>query len=151
MKGSVAFTNCVLVLLLASLVGLGGCQAVGDFFKIGKTQFFSADKVIKAPDRTSINPILPSIGMADVSQEIIPNATFPTEGDWEYSDTDYIIGPTDFLQIQIMDLFQEGMETPLQREVADSDFIAVLQNAVGRRRGYGDADNRREIAHWRSE
>jgi len=113
------YANFGLAILLAGTVCLGGC----DFFKTDRSRFLSPNKVIKSPDYSPINPILPNIGIVDQSQELVPNATFPTRGDWEYSDKDYVIGPTDFLEIRILDLFQEGLETPLQREVSASGYI----------------------------
>jgi len=70
-----------------------------------------------------INPILGSIGPTDRSQDVLPNATFPREGDWSYTDQDYIIGPTDIVDVSILDLFNEGLETVLRRQVSDSGYI----------------------------
>jgi protein involved in polysaccharide export with SLBB domain len=83
----------------------------------------SPDKVVAPVTGSPINPILSSIGPADRSQEVLPNATFPREGDWSYTDEDYIIGPTDIVDISILDLFNEGLETVLRRQVSDSGFI----------------------------
>ncbi|GAG25269.1 unnamed protein product, partial [marine sediment metagenome] len=89
----------------------------------GRHRFISPDKLIQPPERSPINPILSSTSLVDQTQELIPNATFPTEGDWEYIEQDYVIGPTDVLVISIMDLFQEGLETPMRREVSDTGYI----------------------------
>jgi len=108
---------CFLVLLV------GGCKPVQDFFKTDRHRLFGPDKVIVAPEDTTINPILPSVGMGDEAQELVPNATFPTEGDWSYDPKDYVIGPTDVLDISILDLFQQGLETVLRRQVSDSGYV----------------------------
>jgi protein involved in polysaccharide export with SLBB domain len=87
------------------------------------TRFLSPDKIIAPVSGSPINPILSSIGPTDRSQEVLPNATFPREGDWSYTDEDYIIGPTDIVDISILDLFNEGLETVLRRQVSDSGYI----------------------------
>jgi len=109
--------------ILAAGVCLSGCAEVSEFTKTDRYRFLSPEKVIEPPERSPINPILPSIGLVDQSQEIVPNATFPREGDWSYTDEDYVLGPTDVVNISILDLFQEGLETVLQREISASGYI----------------------------
>jgi protein involved in polysaccharide export with SLBB domain len=109
--------------LTAAAVFLGGCDAIADWTKTDAHRFFSPDEMVAPPERSPINPILNSISLVDQTQELVPNATFPTEGDWEYVEQDYVIGPTDVLDISILDLFQEGLETPLRREVSDTGYI----------------------------
>jgi protein involved in polysaccharide export with SLBB domain len=111
------------VAVLGLLVTLGGCEAVGDFFKTDATRFLGPEKVIRQPEGSPINPILASIGPTDRSREIVPGAEFPREGDWEYTDEDYIIGPTDILDVSVLDLFAEGLETVLRRQVSASGYI----------------------------
>jgi len=100
-------------------VSLAGC----DLLKTDRSRFLSPDKVIKAPARSSVYPILPSLSPADPYSQVLPNATFPSEGDWTYTDEDYVIGPTDILDISVLDLFSEGLETVVRREVSASGFI----------------------------
>jgi len=108
------------------LASMSGCSEVQDFFKTDMSRFLSPDKVINSSATGSpINPIYSSVGPTDITQELVPNATFPREGDWEYMDTDYVIGPTDVVDISILDLFQEGLETTLRREVSASGFISL--------------------------
>lgn len=102
---------------------LAGCEAVADWTKTDQYRWLSPDKFIEPPERSPLNPILSSTSLVDQTQELVPNATFPAEGDWEYVEKDYVIGPTDVLIISIMDLFQEGMETPMRREVSDTGYI----------------------------
>ncbi len=113
---------------------LGGCGTLSELAKAGKTglsewtktdshRLFSPDKMIEPPNRSPINPILDSVSLADQTQELVPNATFPAPEDLEYVEKDYVIGPTDVLNVAILDLFQEGLETVLQREVSDTGFI----------------------------
>ncbi len=96
-----------------------------DFFKTDRTRLLGPEKVVRQPagDGMPINPILPSIGVVDQVDELVPNATFPQMEDLEYSDEDYVIGPSDILEVRILDLFQEGLETPVQRQVTESGYI----------------------------
>ena len=105
------------------LLLVGGCADPANWWKTDITRFLSPDKVIAPVPGSPINPILSSIGPTDRSQEVLPNATFPREGDWSYTDEDYIIGPTDIVDISILDLFNEGFETVLRRQVSDSGYI----------------------------
>jgi protein involved in polysaccharide export with SLBB domain len=107
----------------AAMAGGGGCSAIADWTKTDPHRFLSPDQFVEPPERSPINPILNSISLVDQTQELVPNATFPTEGDWEYVEKDYVIGPTDVVDISIMDLFQEGLETLMRREVSDTGFI----------------------------
>ena len=109
-------------ILLATLT-CAGCKQVSNWTKTDYYRFFSPDKTILQPERSPINPILNSTSLIDQTPELVPNATFPTEGDWEYTEKDYVMGPTDILGISILDLYQEGLETVLQREVSDTGFI----------------------------
>jgi len=120
------------VTFLLSGAGLfvGGCsdktmEWAKDFFKTDSSRFMAPEKLIraKAHGHMPISPILPSVSMTDQSQELVPNATFPREGDWTYSAADYIIGPTDILDISILDLFAEGLETTLRRQVSAGGFV----------------------------
>ena len=117
-KTTLSGVLCVVFLLLG-----GGCADPADWWKTDITRFLSPDKVIAPVSGSPINPILSSIGPTDRSQEVLPNATFPREGDWSYTDEDYIIGPTDIVDISILDLFNEGLETVLRRQVSDSGYI----------------------------
>jgi len=119
------FSSAVLMLVLV-LACAGGCTKVQDFFKTDMSRFLSPDKVINSSATGApLNPIYESVGPTDITQDLVPNATFPREGDWEYMDTDYVIGPTDVVDISILDLFQEGLETTLRREVSASGFISL--------------------------
>lgn len=111
---------------LAVLVCMSGCAKLQDFFKTDRHRFLGPEKVVRPPTTGQpINPIYTSIGPADSSQELVPNATFPREGDWEYVDSDYVLGATDVVNITILDLFYEGVETPLQRTVSTSGHISL--------------------------
>ncbi len=116
-------TTLALGLALAALACIGGCAKVANFLKTDMTRFFSPERVVKQPRGTPINPIFSSIGPADTSQEMVPNATVPREEDWTYTDTDYLIGPSDYVNIMVMDLFIPGQESVVQRRVSNSGFI----------------------------
>ena len=116
-------TNLSGVVCVVSLLLGGGCANPADWWKTDSTRFLSPDKVIAPVSGSPINPILSSIGPTDRPQDVLPNATFPREGDWSYTDEDYIIGPKDILDISIMDLLNDGQENMLRRQVSDSGYI----------------------------
>jgi len=122
-KTSKALTQRLLVVAVCVLPVLGGCAKLGDWTKTSMYRFLGPEKVIEPPEGSPINPILGSTGPADRSQEIIPNSEPPREGDWEYSDEEYVIGPTDIVDISILDLFAEGLETVLRRQVTNAGYI----------------------------
>ncbi len=104
----------------------GGCAPrARDFFKTDKFRFLAPDQVVAPPDHPLVNPILQSIGTGDQHQELVPRATFPTAADLKYSDRDYVIGPTDVLDVGILDLFSPGVEAVLRRPVSESGFLSL--------------------------
>jgi len=112
--------------LLAGTVFVGGCRdwdAMEGFFKTGWSRLLNPSKVIRTPDDSPRNPILPNIGLTDQTEERLPNSTLPAEEDYFYDEKDYVIGPTDIVSIGIMDLFVEGQESYLQREVSTTGYI----------------------------
>lgn len=118
-KGSERIASAATICLLL-MIGLGGCDSV---FKTDQYRFLSPSDVIHRPDRSAINPILSSVSMADQTQEMPPNATFPQEDDLVYTDRDYMIGPTDVVDVGVLDLFQQGLESVLRREVSTGGTI----------------------------
>jgi len=102
-----------------------GCDAVRNALKTDRTRFLSPEKVIRAPSRSPINPILPWVGSADEAQDLVPGSTLPTPADLVYDDRDYLIGPTDILDVSVLDLFQVGQEAVLRREVSASGHIRL--------------------------
>jgi polysaccharide export outer membrane protein len=114
--------------MVAGLAVLAGCDSLNQFnqkfWKTDKYRFLDPSATVRRPDRPLVNPILPSVGLADQTEDVPPNATFPRDPeDYQYSEKDYIIGPTDVLDIGIMDLFQQGAESTLRREVTNAGFI----------------------------
>jgi protein involved in polysaccharide export with SLBB domain len=109
--------TCLAVLCVA------GCEAIQDFFKTDDSRWLAADLVIKAPSRGHVDPIRRSIGPADERTDMVPNAVPPAEEDYTYREEDYVIGPTDLLDITVMDLYQPGVEQLLRREVSDAGYI----------------------------
>ncbi|MBN1943314.1 MAG: polysaccharide biosynthesis/export family protein [Phycisphaerae bacterium] len=103
--------------------GCGGDNAAERFFKTGRGRFLSPDKPLLQPDEAQVNWIIQSTGEMDKTEELYPDATRPGPEDWIYSDSDYVIGPTDVLGISVQDLYYEGVETMLQREVSNSGYI----------------------------
>lgn len=119
-------TRSVLAWLLAGTVFVGGCRdwdPAESFFKTGWSRFLDASKPIRTPEGSPVNTILPSVGLADQTEERLPNSTLPAEEDYIYDDKDYVIGPSDVVSIGIMDLFVEGTESLLQREVSATGYV----------------------------
>jgi len=111
---------------MGALVLLGGCSIEGfiDGWKTDTSRWASPDKVVKAPDGPNpVRAIDRNIGIADQEEDRIAGSTLPRHGDFEYSAADYKIGPGDILDISVLDLFNEGLETVLRRQVTESGFI----------------------------
>lgn len=109
---------------LAALCSLAGCsQEMANWWKTDMHRFLAPEQVVRPPEGSPINPILGSIGPTDRTEDIVPNATMPREGDWTYSDKDYVVGPTDIVDISILDLFADGLETVLRRQVTNTGFV----------------------------
>lgn len=110
------------------MILLGGCECS----KTSWWRFLDPSAVVRAPDNNLTNPIYPSASTADETQELPPGATGPTRDDLAYSTRDYVIGPNDILDISVLDLFAEGLETVLRRQVTEGGTIdmPLLPNAV---------------------
>lgn len=113
--------------LLPALALVITCLAGCDSFKTDKYRFLSPDKPVRTPKRSPVSPILPSLSAADPGSDRLPNSTLPRSEDWVYSDREYVIGPSDVLDISVLDLYSEGMETVLRREVSASGYIDLPQ------------------------
>ena len=115
------------MVVLAAAVFLSGCQGISDkiskALETDKYRFLDASKIIAPQDGSPVTPIYSNSGDADITEELPPNATLPTSEDLTYSDRDYIIGPTDILDISILDLLENGIETVLRRQVTTSGHI----------------------------
>ncbi len=64
-----------------------------------------------------------SMSVADEHQELLPNATPPREEDYYYTKTDYVIGPTDVVNVTIQGLSGPDSSEVFPREVSDSGYI----------------------------
>ncbi|MCL2701204.1 MAG: polysaccharide biosynthesis/export family protein [Phycisphaerae bacterium] len=79
--------------------------------------------LVKSPTDPLTLAISPTASAADVDEELPPNATFPLPEDLLSELRDYRIGPEDMVDIGILDLYQEGLETLLRRQVSQSGII----------------------------
>ncbi len=113
--------------LLPALALVIVCLAGCDSFKTDKYRFLSPDKAVRAPKRSPVSPILPSLSAADPGSDLLPNSSFPRAEDWVYTDREYVIGPGDVLDISILDLYSEGMETIIRREVSANGYVDLPQ------------------------
>lgn len=112
-----------LLILLAAMLPFSGCGAVDKWLKTSKFRFLDPHSVVVTPPRTPVIPILPNASPADPSEDVLENSVFPQESDYIYSASDYVIGPTDVIDIGILDLFQPGLETTVRRQVEASGYI----------------------------
>jgi protein involved in polysaccharide export with SLBB domain len=119
----------ILVIVCVAGIGLTGCERgqMESFFKTGKWRFLSPDKPVAQPDQTLVMPIVGNYNALDAGDGPYPNAVRPNDADLVYQDTDYLIGVTDILDISILDLYAEGLETLLRREVTESGYIDLPQ------------------------
>ena len=103
----------------AFLASLSGCEG----YDWGLHNWFNPSQPFRKPDQATVNLIYDRVGPADQTTELVPNATFPTAEDLEWAEADYRIGPSDILRVSVLDLFQEGLETVLDRQVSHSGYI----------------------------
>jgi protein involved in polysaccharide export with SLBB domain len=106
-----------LLLLAVGIVGLvfvAGCDT---------NRFLDPSMVVQQPNQSPIRPIEIGMSAADYGGETYPNSSPPTDEDLKFRAEDYVIGPNDVLEVRIMDLFEPGVEYPLQRQVSASGYI----------------------------
>jgi hypothetical protein len=80
---------------------------------------------IAAGEQSDVVPVVTQVDPLEDVHETLPNSEPPTVEDLSWSDDDYLVGPRDFLTIQIKDLYMEGQLMPLDREVSDDGFIML--------------------------
>lgn len=107
--------------LAATLMAGAGCRDMN----IGWWNWSDPGKPIRTPDRATVNPIFSQVGPTDQTRELVPNATMPKPEDLVYTEEDYVIGPTDFLTVEVLDLFQEGVPMMLPRQVTHSGHLSL--------------------------
>ncbi|MCD4824681.1 MAG: SLBB domain-containing protein [Phycisphaerae bacterium] len=112
-----------LMLPVIVLVAVAGC----DQGIISQYRFLQPDKPIAKPDQAEVSWIIDTMSDLDKSSDLFPNSVKPGPQDWIYGDVDYVIGATDVLDISVLDLYAEGLETLLRREVSDSGYIDLPQ------------------------
>ena len=107
-------------IMLVAVFLLGGCDPKTDWYR-----WLNPSDTIKTPSkgRAPVMPIMPTLVPAEYDEELPPNYTLPKEGDWSYTNKDYLIGPRDIIDISVLDLYAEGQETILRRQVSDSGFV----------------------------
>jgi len=109
----------VAILAFSAVSVLGGCDCKTSLWQ-GLT---NPSALVRSPEDTLTLPIMPKASAADMDEELPPNATGPVESDLAFTPTDYVIGPEDVLDISVLDLFTEGLETVLRRQVSLSGMV----------------------------
>ena len=113
----------LLAICLAAAALTAGCETMQDWFKTDEDRVLGADIMVRHPKRPRITGIKIAISPADDRRELPLNGTPPTDEDATYREVEYQIGPTDLLDITVMDLLSVGVETALRREVSDAGNI----------------------------
>jgi protein involved in polysaccharide export with SLBB domain len=98
---------------------LSGCDRIG----LNEYRWFNPTQMVDKPKRPAINPIMTSASLVDESEGILPNAEPPRPDDYILDKADYILGPTDVISISILDLYVDGAEAVLQREISETGLI----------------------------
>lgn len=123
-RGNNMAKNGLLIALMAVLIVAAGCEKWSDeYLKTSKYRFLSPEKVIERPEDAQVNLIINSLGDVDKEDQLFPNARRPREEDWVYEDTDYVLTAGDVVDINIMDLYAEGVQTALRKEISQSGYI----------------------------
>jgi len=112
--------TAVVVMVAVPGIYLVGCDPLKTSIWGGLT---NPTALVKSPDDAYIRPINPTASAADVTEDLPPNATGPTPEDLVHIPRDYRIGPEDVVDVSILDLFNEGLETVLRRQVMQSGMI----------------------------
>ncbi len=112
-------SNWLWMVVLASVCPLmTGCS-----YDWGFHHFFDPSRNIRQLEPMQVNLIHESMGPMDQTDFILPGAETPTPDDLRYTESDYVIGPTDVMRISVLDLLAEGLETVLQRQVSESGYV----------------------------
>lgn len=110
-------TSLLAIAALAGMVVLAGCAT-------DSSRFLDPSSVVKAGG-SPVRPILKGLSGADYTPELLPNSSFPSDEDYSYKAEDYIIGPTDIIDVNLQDLFDVGVTTPLRVQVSTSGNISL--------------------------
>ncbi|MCD4699419.1 MAG: polysaccharide biosynthesis/export family protein [Phycisphaerae bacterium] len=114
--------SVIALLSVVAVAFMPGCYG----HQLGWESWFDPSKPVKSPEQGTVNPIFTEFGPGDQTMEMVPNATLPVPKDIQYTEEDYVIGPTDVLRITVLDLLQDGLETPMERQVSHSGFVDLL-------------------------
>lgn len=106
-------------LILAGVAMVVGCDAIGT----DSSRWFDKSAVVKAPTNAPMRPIEQGVGPADYTPEVVPNSNPPREEDLVYRVEDYVMGPTDVIDITVLDLYEPGQEAALRKQVSQSGYI----------------------------
>lgn len=108
---------------LSLLLGCASFMLVLVAATVGCHSFLDPSAVINAPATDTTLQIYQQASPADETCDMPPGAQFPTEDDLKTVTRDYTIGPLDVVDVSVLDLFQEGLETLLRRQVTESGYI----------------------------
>lgn len=94
--------------------------------------WFDPSKTIARPTENEHLPILATVDPLDEYRELVPNAETPTAADLRWTSEEYVLGPGDVIDISVLDLFSEGVESMLRRSISDAGYVdlPLLENRI---------------------
>lgn len=105
--------------LMGAVLLVSGCDTLGT----DSSRFLDPSAVIKAPCYSPMRPINAGLSVADYTPDTVPGSTPPNESDLTYKVEDYIIGPTDIIDITVLDLYEPNQEAQLRKQVSTTGYI----------------------------
>lgn len=122
MTGTTLLRRTVRLLALGLLLQTIGC---GPQWHYGPWWSNLADPsaTIARPAEPEILTIYQSINPMDEYAEVYANASMPSPDDLRWTEEEYVLGPGDIIDVGILDLYAEGFETVVRRQVSNAGRI----------------------------
>lgn len=114
--------NGLAVTAVFAFAAVGCNNWTDEHLKSSKYRFISPEKIVERPDEAEVNYIISAMGI-EKDDSMFPNARRPQPSDWEYSASEYRLAPGDMIDVSVMGLYAEGVETTVRREVAENGYL----------------------------
>ena len=114
----------VLLAVLGAAACICGCSAPWNPWPLWH-HWLDPTKNIAVDDEAELMPIFHQKDPIEDYREFVPNAEPPTLADLEWTEEDYVIGPGDVVNISVLDLYAEGVESTVQRMVSNEGYISM--------------------------
>ena len=115
----------VTVLLLFAFAGCS--EEWYSYLKTDNSRFLDPTALTNKGARAETLPIIENMSTLDETSLKYPNSTRPTADDLVYDDKDYVIGPSDTLEITIQGLYESVAEAYMIRKVSEEGYISLPQ------------------------